>query len=156
MLSRWNGFGFVIGKGKWKEIRDNNKTLLESGEIKKMTDSKSIKSNERKNGPWAIDINDFLYCRPSPSTGSHKKHSCLNIAFFPPNWNWQAMSMEVSQAWEMAINIQAVFYRQNGVSPLLHLTLALMKAIRFIKLFSRKMRAAKWKIPTIFLRWILY
>lgn len=101
MLSRWNGFtnGDEV---EWKRNKRNNKTLLEK-KIKKMTDSKSIKSNE-KTVLWAINRMIFFTVALA-----HKKHSC-KYCFFLPNWNWQAVSMALSQAGKMAINILLLSY----------------------------------------------
>lgn len=96
---------------KWK--RRNNKTLLER-KIKKMTDSKSIKSNE-KTVLWAINRSDSLDCRLS-----YKKHSC-KYCFFHLIETDRLVSMDASQARKITINFAPFVSCRFIVDVLLHL-----------------------------------
>lgn len=75
---------------KWRRAREASiiKALLgkKKRKIKKMIDSKSIKSNEKT---VLGAINDEAKSDFFAFTGCHKEHSC-KYCFFPPNWKWQA------------------------------------------------------------------
>lgn len=115
-----NEAGWRMGKWKWKEAmrrRRNNKTLLES-KIKRMTDSKGIKSNE-KNAPRSYQRNDFSLLSPMPC---YKKHWCKYCFFsYLIETDRPSQRHQVKRA-KLTINIPSLPFTVPALSPLVALT----------------------------------